>query len=399
MPGGRHERPDNEEETVDGQQTRYTVISLFSGSLGLDIGLQATGRFRHLACVEMDPAACETIRVNRDAGRVDPGRLYEADIVRLDPRRVMRDLGLRPGELDLLAGGPPCQSYSFAGKRGGVQDARGLMLWQYLWFVEAMRPKAWILENVTGLLSARLTDADEKGSLLRRFLRDLPADYRADVFTVNAADHGVTQLRERVLIIGNRLSRTAEFPAATHGPAGSGLLPHRTLRDAVEGLVDPDPVVMPFSPVCRRVMPLVPAGGNWRNLPPEVARGTMGKSFFIRGTRRGWFRRLSWDRPSPTILTAPNRAMTLMAHPDDDRPLSLGECARVQGYPDDFEFAGTPAERFTQVGNAVPPELGRAAGLAAAGLLDGGPPAEGLERFRFFDLAHATRLRKKAMPK
>lgn len=305
----------------------------------------------------------------------------------------MRDLGLRQGELDLLVGGPPCQSYSTAGKRGGVEDVRGLMLWQYLWFIEAMRPKAWILENVTGLLSTRLSESAEKGSLLERFLSDLPGEYRVDVFRVNAADHGVAQLRERVFLVGNRLGRAAEFPPPTHGPAGSDRPPHRTLREALAGLADLAPVTLPFAPHHREALDLIPPGGSWLNLPPEVARRLMGKAYSsTKGGRTGWFRRLSWDRPSPTVLTGPNHTMTCLCHPDETRTTSVAECACIQGYPDDWVFVGTADERFTQIGNAVPPGLGSAVGLAVAGLLDGGRPAEGLDRFRIVDLARESRM-------
>lgn len=280
-----------------------------------------------------------------------------------------------------------------------MQDVRSLMLWQYLWYVEALRPVCFIIENVTGLLSVRLSDRNEKGSLLRRFLDDLSDEYRVDLFTVNAADHGTAQLRERIFLVANRLGRVAEFPAATHGPAGSGLPPHRTLRDALTGLVDSHPVTMPFAGHHREALEMIPPGGNWRDLPVELAMRLMGKAYHCtKGGRPGWFRRLSWDRPSPTVLTGTNRTMTCLCHSDHTRTMSAAECARIQGFPDDWVFAGTSARRFAQIGNAVPPDLGCAAGLAAAGVLDGGPAADGRERFRLMDLGYPTRmlLRKKA---
>lgn len=136
--------------------TKHKVVSLFSGAGGLDIGLEATGRFVVVAAVDSDPAACETLRLNRDAGRTAcrEMRVYEMDIKALEPERVMEDLGLAPGELDLLAGGPPCQTFSSAGKRGSVQDTRGTLIWDFLRFVEVMRPKFFLMENVRPLLSA-----------------------------------------------------------------------------------------------------------------------------------------------------------------------------------------------------------------------------------------------------
>jgi DNA (cytosine-5)-methyltransferase 1 len=364
--------------------------------MGIDLGLAATGRFAHLSCVERDPACCKTIRINRDAGRVDPGRLYEADIETLNPRRVMADLGLRPGQLDVLVGGPPCQSYSTAGKQRGAGDVRGLMAWQYLWWVEVLRPRAFVMENVSGLLSARLGPQGDKGTLLARFLADVPADYRLNVITVNAVDHGVPQNRERVLVLGNRLGRVADMPPPTHGP---GRAPYRTLADALAGLEDPEPVVARYTARRREVLEMVPPGGCWKDLPPEVAREAMGKGYYGSGGRPGWFRRLSWGRPSPTILTDAAQVMSCLCHPDVTRPLSVHECARVQTYPDGWEFVGTAADQYRAIGNAVPPLLGSVAGHAVADLLDGSSlTTAGLERIRFVDHAAATRVhrRKKA---
>src|SRR5215203_5808845 len=136
---------------------KYTVVSLFSGAMGLDIGLEQTGRFRTLACVEKEPAFCETIRRNRDAGRLSPDlQLFEGDITDLDPADVLRMTGLKPGDLDLLVGGPPCQSFSTAGRRRTTEDPRGTLLWQFLRFVDALKPKFFLMENVRGLLSAAL---------------------------------------------------------------------------------------------------------------------------------------------------------------------------------------------------------------------------------------------------
>ena len=141
--------------------------------MGLDLGLEQTGRFVPLASVETVPAFCETIRVNRDSGRISNPNLivYEGDIRDLDASQVMSDLGLRPGELDLLAGGPPCQSFSTSGKRGTVQDPRGTLLWHYLRFVEALRPKMFVMENVRGLMSAairhrHIKDRPDKGGTI-----------------------------------------------------------------------------------------------------------------------------------------------------------------------------------------------------------------------------------------
>ncbi len=174
---------------------KFTVVSLFSGGMGLDLGLEQTGRFRVVACVEKEPAFCETIRANHKAGRLDPNlQIFEGDVSDLSPQKILDATGLKPGEVDLLAGGPPCQSFSTAGKRAATQDPRGTLLWQYLRFVEAIQPKFFLMENVRGLLSAALNhrpiaqrpdkggaplEEDEKaGSVIRMFAGDLQKKYR-----------------------------------------------------------------------------------------------------------------------------------------------------------------------------------------------------------------------------
>ena len=367
-------------------ETKYTCLSLFSGGMGLDIGVSQTGRFRLVACVEKVPAFCATIRANRDAGRIErDATVYEGDIAGLDPATVATESGA--GDLDLLVGGPPCQAYSVVGKRGGAADPRGLLLWQFVRFVEALRPKVFVMENVRGLMSAALRHRavaerpekggqplhpdEERGSVLRMWLADLPAEYRVDAFEVNAANYGAPQARERVLFVGNRLGRTAEPPTPTHGRPP--LAPYRTLGDALEGLVDPNPVVLDFSPRKKRYLAMVPPGGNWRSLPDAVARESMGKAYHLKGGRSAWWRRLSFDLPAPTVLTLPNHAGTALCHPTETRALSLRECARIQEFPDDWEFCGSVQQRYAQVGNAVPVRLGSVAGRVAVELLSRRP--------------------------
>ena len=179
----------------------FTLLSLFSGGMGLDIGLEQTGRFKPLACVEMIPAFCETIRTNRDAGRISDRTLkvYESDIRDLDAFQLMAELGLKPGELDLLIGGPPCQSFSTTGKRGTTQDPRGTLLWQFLRFVEALKPKLFVMENVLGIRSAAAGKYFDQVKVTARSLGYLVYDE-----VVEAWKFGVPQKRRRQLIIGTR---------------------------------------------------------------------------------------------------------------------------------------------------------------------------------------------------
>lgn len=376
--------------------SRYSVVSLFSGAMGLDLGLEQTGRFSVRAVVEKEAPFCDTIRKNRDAGRIDPHlAIFEGDIQGFDPAAVLAAAGLRPGELDLLVGGPPCQSFSTAGKRKSTEDVRGLLLWEFLRFVEYMQPKFFMIENVRGLLSAALKHRpikdrperggpplsanEQPGSVIARFAADLQkigGGYHLDCFEVNAVNYGAPQLRERVLLIGNRYNAEVDFPSPTHGnPADKGtfrgkLKPWRTLKDAIGGLNDPGNVILDFSPRKKAFLAKVPEGSNWRSLPPELQQLSMGKAWLAKGGRSGWWRRLAFDLPCPTLVTMPNHASTSLCHPTEVRALTLREYAAIQEFPSGWQFCGTPAEQYAQVGNAVPVRLGAVAGGVVAGALD-----------------------------
>lgn len=381
----------------------YDSVSLFSGAMGLEIGLEQTKRFVTRAAVDVMPAACSTIKRNRDANRLrDPTMaVYERDVREIEPASVLADIGLNAGELDLLTGGPPCQPFSTAGRRGSVMDPRGTLLWEMARFIAAMRPQVFLIENVRGLVSAPLrhrpiADRPDKGgsalrqderpgSVLRQFLSDLGGDYGIDVFEMNAVNYGAPQIRERVFLLGSRLGIKFPPPIRTHGgpdameheqgtlcfgPGAAPLLLFRTLGDALSDLDDPDPVTMDFSPRKKMYLDMVPPGSNWRSLPSATARESMGRAYHARGGRSGWWRRLSMDLPCPTVLAMPSHASTSLCHPTETRALTLRECARVQEFPDAWEFDGTPSEQFAQVGNAVPVRMGRLMGEVVASSLD-----------------------------
>ena len=384
---------------------KYNVLSLFSGAMGLDIGLELTGRFRVIACVEKVPAFCDTIRANKGAGKLDPQlAIFDRDITEVSPEMVLEATGLKAGEIDVLAGGPPCQSFSTAGKRGTVQDPRGTMLWQYLRFVEALKPKFFLMENVRGLVSAELRHRpiakrpnkggpplepdEEPGSVIRLFAEDLQKTtgdpYHMDCFEVNAVNYGAPQLRERAIFIGNRFNAVVDFPDPTHGSGeessspqrtlfeegSKALLPRRTLRDAIGDLHEEDPVVMDFSPRKKRYLAMIPPGSNWRSLPKDIQEESMGKAWHAKGGRSGWWRRLTFDLPCPTLVTMPNHAGTSLCHPSETRALTLREYARIQEFPDDWKVCGKVSEQYAQIGNAVPVRLGTVAGEVIANHLD-----------------------------
>ncbi|WP_373651407.1 DNA cytosine methyltransferase [Schlesneria sp. DSM 10557] len=379
---------------------KYKVVSLFSGGMGLDLGLEKTGRFNTVACVEREHSFCETIRKNAAKHFSNDLHVFEGDISNLDANEVLRTCGLKPGELDLLVGGPPCQSFSTAGKRGTTQDHRGTMLWQFLRFVEVLRPRFFLMENVRGLLSAALRHRhiadrpnkggpplhvdEQPGSVIQSFANDLRnlegSAYHMDIFEVNAVNYGAPQLRERVLCIGNRFNSVVNFPDPTHGLAEHNsqmslfpkddLQPWATLRDAIGDLQEDDPVIMDFSPRKKKYLEMVPPGSNWRSLPVEIQKESMGKAWLAKGGRSGWWRRLSFDLPCPTLVTMPNHASTSLCHPLELRALTLREYCRIQEFPDDWEFCGKTSEQYAQVGNAVPVRLGTVAGKVIAENLD-----------------------------
>jgi DNA (cytosine-5)-methyltransferase 1 len=363
---------------------KYSVVSLFSGAMGLDIGFHRTGHFNLLAAVEKVTPYCETIRKNIDAGRVGSKSTFvlNEDIKNVCPHALMETLGILPGDLDVLIGGPPCQSFSTTGRRGTVQDHRGTLLWDFLRFVDAFRPKFFLMENVRGLVSAALrhrpiSDRPDKGgppleaeempgSVLRSFAGDLAvSEYRLDCFEVNAVNYGAPQIRERLLCVGNRLGYRVDFPAPTHvhpeEAKMTGLPPFKSLGSVIGPLSPSDHEVMDFSPRKKKYLSFVPPGGNWRAMPVEIQQESMGKAFHAKGGRSGWWRRLSMDLPAPTIVTMPNHASTSLCHPEEVRALSLQECAAVQEFPADWEFEGTLQNKYTQVGNAVPVVLGEVA--------------------------------------
>lgn len=384
---------------------KYKVISLFSGAMGLDVGLEQTGRFDVVACVELEKAFCDTIRANVDAGNLSPSlKVFETDIRALDPQHVLDVLGLKPGDIDLIVGGPPCQSFSTAGSRGTVQDPRGTLLWQYLSFIKSMAPKFFLMENVRGLMSAAikhrpiadrpdrgglpLTPEEEPGSVIRLFSDDLQRiashPYHMDCFLVNAVNYGAPQLRERAIFIGNRYNAVVDFPDPTHGPAGQDTsddlplfgarvadrMPWATLGDAIRDLNDDNSPVMDFSPRKKRYLGMVPPGSNWRSLPENLQKESMGKAWYAKGGRSGWWRRLSMELPCPTLVTMPNHASTSLCHPNEVRALSVREYAAIQEFPLNWRICGKTAEQYAQIGNAVPVRLGKVAGEIVAAKMD-----------------------------
>lgn len=359
------------------QKKHIPFVSLFSGAMGLDLGLEANG-FEAAICVENDPEAVATINLNR------PNLPVLGDIRTVDGITI-RELSKIKGEVPLVAGGPPCQAFSVFGNRRGVEDTRGALLLEFVRIVEELQPHVFVMENVRGLLSMPVVPANSEslqqassedtkhGALLNKILNKFSEiGYRVDCFVVNAVNYGAPQIRERVICIGNRHGLQADFPEPLYSNRlQDDLPPFRTLADAIgEGFVDPMPEVMNFSARKLKYLAMVPPGGNWRSLPIEIQQESMGKSWYLKGGRSAYWRKLSFAFPSPTVVTMPNHAGTSMCHPTELRAISVGEAAAIQEFPCNWRFAGSTTAKFKQVGNAVPTRLGKVTGEVISSLLD-----------------------------
>ncbi|RJQ42877.1 MAG: DNA cytosine methyltransferase [Gaiellales bacterium] len=342
---------------------KLKAISLFSGAMGLDLGLEKAG-FDVLACVENDKHCIETITNNRPAVK-----LYN-DISSVDPQDVLKDLGLVSGSVDLVAGGPPCQAFSTAGRRRSLDDFRGNLIIRYLEFISEIKPKYFILENVRGLLSAKLANTppeygdyssveDTPGSVIWFLTEEFKKlGYKISFSLFDASLYGVPQRRERVIIFGTLGDEEIEIPQPTTA------LNLKTVRDAIGDIQSIKHDYLPLGKKQTEYLSLLKAGQYWKHLPEHLQEEAMGKSFLLGGGKTGFYRRLSWDKPSPTLVTHPTMPATLLAHPELMRPLSIQEYARIQMFPDDWKFSGKLTDIYKQIGNAVPVGLGLMAGTA-----------------------------------
>lgn len=326
---------------------RHTDIELFAGAGGLALGLEQAG-FDGLAYVEINGDACETLRRNRPEWNVIEGDVHEIDFRQYD------------GQVDLVNGGFPCQAFSMAGKRLGFGDIRGTLFAEIIRGANETHPKMLLMENVKGLLSH---DGGRTFETIRHEVEK--AGYSLQWEIMNASYHGVGQARERIVMIGIRDDLSGKISFEYPEPDDR----QTTLRDALDGV--PDSPGASYSERKAKVIDLVPPGGCWVDLPQDIAREYMKSSYDSLGGKRGMARRLSWDRPCLTLTTSPSQKQTERCHPDETRPLTVREYARVQSFPDDWEFAGGIGSQYRQIGNAVPVEMARRIGVQIIKALDG----------------------------
>lgn len=343
-----------DEEMLTVPRRDYTSVELFAGAGGLALGMSMAG-FHHVLLNEFDPAACATLRTNRPDWNVLEGDIHKIDFM---PLR---------GKVDFLSGGFPCQAFSFAGKKGGFNDTRGTLFFELARAVKEIRPKVFLGENVKGLLSH---DHGRTLDTIKNAIAELGYTL-VEPRVLKAVMYEVPQKRERLILVAVR----NDLASVAHFEWPSPYKRVMTLRDALKGGTlykndVPKSEGQSYPEKKRKVLELVPEGGDWRDLPVEVAKKYMGKSYYLEGGKTGMARRLSMDEPSLTLTCAPAQKQTERCHPTETRPLTVREYARIQTFPDNWYFTGNLTQQYKQIGNAVPVNLAWAVGRALIRLLN-----------------------------
>lgn len=326
--------------TYPDKPTGIRTLELFAGAGGLALGLELAG-LTHEALIEIDKAACETLEQNRPHWNV-----INDDVKKIDFTQFKG--------IDVVTGGFPCQAFSYAGKKLGFDDVRGTMFFEFARAIKEIKPKMFIGENVRGLINH--DNGRTLNTIMHILKNELELEYDVRFEVLNAVNYGVPQKRERVIIVGTLPEYEFNFDF---------LKPEDhivTLKDALYNV--PKSEGIQYSVNRKRIMDLVPPGGCWRDLPLEVQKEFMGKSYYSGGGRTGMARRLSWNEPSLTLTTSPSQKQTERCHPDETRPFTVREYARIQTFPDYWGFCGNIGDKYKQIGNAVPVRLAYKLGKA-----------------------------------
>jgi DNA (cytosine-5)-methyltransferase 1 len=318
----------------------FKTLELFAGAGGMALGFEKAG-FYVIALNEIDKDACKTLRANRPYCKIIAKDIAEVDFKPYN------------GLVDVVTGGLPCQPFSYAGKQLGFEDTRGTLFYEFARAITEISPKIAVIENVRGLLT------HENGQTLATMidvLGEIGYNVVKPIQVLKAVDYGVPQKRERLFIIAIRKGLDLEFMYPT--PSTKVY----TLKDVLKAgeLYETDVPLSSgqvYSENKKKVLDLVPQGGYWRNLPLDIQKDYMKGSYFSGGGKTGIARRLSWDQPSLTLTCSPSQKQTDRCHPDETRPLTIREYARIQTFPDDWQFVGSVASQYKQIGNAVPVNL------------------------------------------
>ena len=343
------------EDTINNSVTpikEFNVLELFAGAGGLAVGMEKAG-IKCVALNEIDKWACKTLRANRPKWNVLEGDIKSFDFTKYNDH------------VDIVTGGFPCQAFSYAGKKLGLQDARGTLFYEFARAVQEVNPLICIGENVKGLLS------HEKGKTIEGMISILDEiGYNVvPVKVLKAINYKVPQKRERVILVGVRkdINTKYEYP-----------LPHYKIYNLKDALKKgelyscnvPRSEGSKYPEHKKAVLDLVPQKGYWRNLPLDIQKEYMGKSFYLGGGKTGIARRIGWDEPSLTLTCSPAQKQTERCHPEETRPFTVREYARIQTFPDDWEFIGSVSQQYKQIGNAVPCNLGQEIGYSIVKFLN-----------------------------
>lgn len=332
----------------------YSLIELFAGAGGLAIGLEKAG-FKSVLLNELDKDACATLRKNRPHWNVVQGDVTQQDFSKYQHK------------VDVLSGGFPCQAFSFAGKKMGFEDVRGTLFFEFARAIKEIQPKVFIAENVRGLLN------HDEGRTLQA-IKDVIAELGYKLIeprVLKAIFYQVPQKRERLVLIGIR-NDLADYPEFRWPSPYHKVL---TLKDALKAgelySTDvPESKGQAYPKRKAEILAMVPQGGYWRDLPENIQKEYMMKSYYLGGGKTGMARRLSWEEPSLTLTCAPAQKQTERCHPDETRPLTVREYARIQTFPDSWEFIGSLSSQYKQIGNAVPVNLAHAVGRSVIDVLN-----------------------------
>ena len=380
--------------------TKPTVISLFTGGMGLDLGFEKRG-FAIKVALDNDSSVEATIRKN---GRSFP--VMTNNVSEVATSYLLKSAGLPVGGATVVTGAPPCEPFTTAGARNGFRDRRAGAVHSFIRVVREARPEYFAFEEVPGFLRsakrhisfyerARMRDDEmdsdvRLGSAFDEVMQEFQGlgyrlsfdPKRPKASLLNSADYGVPQKRIRFVLLGAREGPAIELPKPTHGApdsieVGEGARkPWFTLRDALDGLDSAGDEHVSFPEKWGQYLHLVPEGGCWRDLPEHLHAvvlggahddGTDPMTAGMKGGRTGFLRRLSWDKPAPTLVDRPTNKANCLCHPDETRPLSVKEYARIQGFGDDWVFSGSLSQRYRLIGQATPVPL---ADAIAAGILE-----------------------------
>jgi len=330
----------------------YKVLELFAGAGGLAIGLEKAG-IKCEALNEIDKWACQTLRKNRPNWHVLEGDIKSFSFTKYKEK------------IEIVTGGFPCQAFSYAGNKLGLEDARGTLFYEFARVVSEIKPLICVGENVKGLRS------HDKGKTLEGMLSILDEiGYNVvPVQVLKAINYRVPQKRERIILVGIRkdIDTKYEYPKA-----------HQkiyNLSDALKKgeLYDtdvPKSEGSKYPEYKKEILDLIPPKGYWRDLPLDLQKEYMGKSFYLGGGKTGMARRIGWDEPSLTLTCSPAQKQTERCHPDETRPFTVREYARIQTFPDEWEFMGSVSQQYKQIGNAVPCNLGQEIGYSIVNFLN-----------------------------